>query len=218
MSLQFALHYFFKNEITLRTLLQNVTDNLKVGGYFIGTCFDGMKLNKELKKTDNIEGELDGKIIWKISKDYTGTNSINRANYGKAIEVYVSSIGKKYTEYLVNLTYLSKISKEYGLDLVKEESFEEYYKRAKDNQHVKEMSDVEKRFSFLSSVFIFKKSEKASTAATKKLEKLLNKKNKLDTKEENELISLEISKPAAKKEAKKEIKKVSKKKINKKKK
>lgn len=221
-SLQFALHYFFKNEITLRTLLQNVTDNLKVGGYFIGTCFDGMKLNKELKKTDNIEGELDGKTIWKISKDYTGTNSINRANYGKAIEVYVSSIGKKYTEYLVNLSYLSKISKEYGLDLVKEESFEEYYKRAKDNQHVKEMSDVEKRFSFLSSVFIFKKSEKASTAPAKKLEKLLNKKNKLDTKEENELISLEISKPTdkkeAKKETKKEIKKVSNKKINKKKK
>lgn len=191
-SLQFALHYFFKSEITLRTLLQNVTDNLKVGGHFIGTCFDGMKLNKELKKSDKIEGTLDGKTIWKISKEYTGTNAINRANYGKAIDVYVTTIGQNYTEYLVNLTYFAKICKEYGLELVKEESFEEYYKRAKDNQHAKEMSEVEKQFSFFSSVFIFKKSKEPSTAPAKRLEKLLNDKKTLDT---SEMISLEISKP-----------------------
>lgn len=208
-SLQFALHYFFKSEITLRTLLQNVTDNLKVGGHFIGTCFDGMKLNKELKKSNKIEGKLDGKTIWKISKDYTGSNAINRANYGKAIDVYVTTIGQNYTEYLVNLTYLAKICKEYGLELVKEESFEEYHKRATNNQHAKEMSEVEKQFSFLSSVFIFKKSKEPSTAPTKKLEKLLREKNKLNTKEENEMISLEISKPSNTKKKKK----VSKKKI-----
>lgn len=204
-SLQFALHYFFKNEITLRTLLQNVTDNLKVGGYFIGTCFDGMKLNKELKKSNKIEGILDGKTIWKISKEYTGTNAINRANYGKAIDVYVTTIGQNYTEYLVNLNYFAKICKEYGLELVKEESFEEYYKRAKDNQHAKEMSDVEKQFSFLSSVFIFKKNKEPSTAAAKKLEKLLKDINE-------DKITLDISKSNTNKKI------VSKKKIIKKKK
>lgn len=216
-SLQFAIHYFFKSEITLRSLLQNVSDNLKIGGHFIGTCFDGMKLNKELKKSNKIEGKLDGKTIWKISKEYTGTNAINRANYGKAIDVYVTTIGQIYTEYLVNLTYLTKICKEYGLELVKEESFEEYYKRASSNQHAKEMSDVEKQFSFLSSVFIFKKKKESSTAPTKKLEKLLKAENILDTKEEDEMISLEISKPEKKKSIPKK-KTVSKKKIIKKKK
>ena len=197
-SLQFALHYFFKSEITLRTLLQNVTDNLKVGGHFIGTCFDGMKLNKELKKSDKIEGKLDGKTVWKISKQYSGSNAINRANYGKAIDVFVTTIGQNYTEYLVNLTYLTKICKEYGLELVKEESFEEYHKRAKSNQHAKEMSEIEKQFSFLSSVFIFKKSKEPSTAPAKKLEKLLKSKKSVTTKEEDEIISLEISKATSK--------------------
>lgn len=224
-SVQFALHYFFKSEITLRTLLQNVTDNLKVGGHFIGTCFNGMKLNELLKKKDSIEGNLDDKVIWKITKDYTGTNAVNRANYGKAINVFVTTIGKSYTEYLVNLSYLAKISKEYGLELVKEESFEEYHKRAlanksiKNYQHVTAMSKVEKEFSFLSSVFIFKKTKEPSTAPTKKLMKLLNSKKTVSTKEEEEIVSMEISKPKATKATKaKTVKKVNKSKIIKKKK
>ena len=43
------LHYFFKDEISLRSILQNCNDNLKIGGYLIGTTFDGERIYNALK-------------------------------------------------------------------------------------------------------------------------------------------------------------------------
>jgi mRNA (guanine-N7-)-methyltransferase len=42
-NIQFALHYFFESTSKLEGFLQNVSENLKNGGYFIGTCFDWQK-------------------------------------------------------------------------------------------------------------------------------------------------------------------------------
>ena len=50
-SCQFALHYFFENVGILNNFLQNVSDCTKVGGYFIGCCYDGDKLFKDLSRT-----------------------------------------------------------------------------------------------------------------------------------------------------------------------
>ena len=40
------MHYYFKTEQTFNGFLQNLLDNVKVGGYFIGTCYNGMKIFK----------------------------------------------------------------------------------------------------------------------------------------------------------------------------
>jgi hypothetical protein len=188
-SLQFALHYFFKDEKTLRTLLQNVSDNLDKNGYFIGTCFDGNKIMKLLKKKDKIEGKIDDSVIWSIEK-----NKINgRANYGNSINVFVKSIGSPKTEYIVKLDFFEKICKEYGLEKVGIHSFEKYYKESKNNV-VKDMTDVEKEFSFLNSTFVFKKTKEANKSVSNKLLKLLKKPENVDAKVENEIISIEVSK------------------------
>ena len=55
-SLQFCIHYFFKSEITLRTLMQNLNDNLKIGGFVIGTTFDGERIHNSLHKKTFIDG------------------------------------------------------------------------------------------------------------------------------------------------------------------
>lgn len=192
-SIQFAIHYMFKNEISLRTLLQNVADNLRIGGHFIGTCFDGMKVNNELKKKSKLEGKVGDNLIWSIEKMYTGSNAKNRANYGKEIRVYVSSIGESYTEYLVNLSYMSTIGKQYGLECTRVDSFEDYFDKS-DHNSVKEMSEAEKQFSFLSSAFVFRKMKEPTASATKKLLQLLKDQKEVDTKEEEEIVQLEIEK------------------------
>lgn len=187
-SLQFALHYFFKDEKTLRTLLQNVSDNLNKNGYFIGTCFDGNKILKLLKK-NKIDGKIDDKVIWSIEK-----NKVNgRANYGNSINVFVKSIGSPKTEYIVKLDFFEKICKEYGLEKVAIESFEKYYKESKNNV-VKEMTDIEKEFSFLNSTFVFKKTKNANKSVSNKLLKLLKTPENVDKADENEIISIEVSK------------------------
>ena len=42
-SCQFAIHYFFKDLITLASFARNVSEMTKIDGYFIGTSYDGKK-------------------------------------------------------------------------------------------------------------------------------------------------------------------------------
>lgn len=164
-SVQFALHYYFENETKLKNLLQNVADNLKSGGYFIGTCFDGVRVVEALKKKKLIEGKKDGNLIWKIEKDFKGVMFKSpKTNFGKKINVYVKSIDNVHSEYLVNFSFLETMAKKYGLEKVKVEEFGEMYDRRDkmngiNGQKVKAstMSDVEKEFSFLNNAFVFKK-------------------------------------------------------------
>ena len=49
-STQFSLHYFFENVNSLHGYLRNVSENCKVGGYLIGTCYDGKSIFRALDK------------------------------------------------------------------------------------------------------------------------------------------------------------------------
>ena len=48
-SCQFALHYFFEDVNSLKGFIRNVSENTRVGGYFIGTCYDGSLLFNRLR-------------------------------------------------------------------------------------------------------------------------------------------------------------------------
>ena len=78
-SLQFCFHYFFEDEISFRSILQNINDNLKIGGFVIGTTFDGERVYNELQNKEFITGTtFSGETMWKIEKKYSeNKNSIN---------------------------------------------------------------------------------------------------------------------------------------------
>lgn len=161
-SSQFMIHYAFKNERTLRGYLQNVTDNLRIGGVFVGTTFDGNKVYNLLKKKKSIEGKNDkGEKIWEITKLYEKKFGKDRPNWGMEIDVYIRTIGITHKESLVSLIYLEKIGVEYGLELRMIKDFQEYYEEAvKEGKYdtiVKEMNQDEKTFSFLNVAFVFEK-------------------------------------------------------------
>jgi hypothetical protein len=197
-SLQFCFHYFLKDEISFRTILQNLNDNLKIGGFIIGTTFDGERIYEALKDSDSISGKtFSGETMWKIDKKY-GSRKISfgekNANFGKEIEVFVKTIGVPHPEYLVNFNYVDKLMKEYGFSKVVLKPFEEFYQELmegknlmdlsnkeleKDISVVKEMSEEEKRFSFFSSGFIYKKEKNSSDSLMKKLVEMMEKKHKL---------------------------------------
>tara|TARA_B100000900_G_C20601378_1_gene725797 strand:- start:876 stop:4556 length:3681 start_codon:yes stop_codon:yes gene_type:complete len=120
-SSQFSFHYYFRDEKTLRGYLQNLKENTNKGGYFMGTCYDGMKLFKIFEKRDNknIQGRDDKDVLiydiekrYKISNfDYDKEDITNML--GQEITVYMSSIGQYITEYLVNFEFVIDIMKEY---------------------------------------------------------------------------------------------------------
>ena len=105
--MQFALHYFTENSITLDGLIQNINNNLQVNGILIGSCLDGNKLFNSLKDRQSIEGEHNGNIIWRISKRYQADEFPTTSNcLGFGIDVYMKSINRTHREYLVNFNYL----------------------------------------------------------------------------------------------------------------
>ena len=43
-SSQFSMHYYFESRRTFEGFIRNLKENIKKGGYFIGTCYDGIKI------------------------------------------------------------------------------------------------------------------------------------------------------------------------------
>ena len=95
------------------------------GGYFIGTCYDGMKLMKTFayNDTDTLEMKDEfGSLIYKIQQKFSITDfSYDKDNlktmFGNEIDVFMASIGQTITEYLVNFEFFIDIMKEYGFKL-----------------------------------------------------------------------------------------------------
>ena len=124
-SSQFSLHYYFKDEETIRGFCENLRDLCSSGGYFIGTCYDGYKLFETFNSLDSdiIEMKDDfGSLIYQIKKlytidDFTYNKDFREDMLGQKIEVFMTSIGQPIVEYLVNFEYFIDIMKEYGFEL-----------------------------------------------------------------------------------------------------
>jgi hypothetical protein len=124
-SCQFALHYFFENKEKLHTFLRNVCEGCKVGGHFIGTCYDGKRVFNELRSVsqgESVSEYKNGQKIWEIRKEYDHDEmKDDETSLGYAIDVYQETINKMFKEYLVNFDYLTRIMKNYGFELLSKE-------------------------------------------------------------------------------------------------
>ena len=111
-----------------------MSDNLKKGGHFIGTCYDGMKVFSKLKDLEN--GYLEmidefGNKVFSLTKkyeidDFTYNKDDIEKLFGQEIDVYMNSIGQTIPEYLVNFQLFIEIMKEYDLVLTKPDVKKDY--------------------------------------------------------------------------------------------
>lgn len=130
-SCQFAFHYAFETEQRLRRALENITDRLVPGGYFIGTVPNANRLVKLLRSVDG----------------YSWGNSVCSLEFDQKIfgpdKKIIPAFGARYTfrltdavdtvpEYLVHFEVLKRIAGEYQLDLVLLQDFAEVYATFKD--------------------------------------------------------------------------------------
>jgi hypothetical protein len=135
-SVQFAVHYFFENIMKVHTFLQNVSECTKLGGYFIGTCFDGARIFQALSRLESgsemsilssvsAASSSDPQKMWSVRKKYHQTEfEPDSSSIGYEIEVFQDSINKATREYLVNFDYLTQLLENYGFDLVTPEEAE----------------------------------------------------------------------------------------------
>ena len=122
-------------------------DNLKEGGYFIGTCYNGMEVFKHFQKMEKIQREAWGdeedddeeefteelynkfeykdllkNTVFSIQKKYTiedfTYNPSDKSNmFGNKIEVFMDSIGQPIDEYLVNFDFFKDKMKGNGFEI-----------------------------------------------------------------------------------------------------
>ena len=185
-SCQFAIHYFFESRSTLENFIQNVIDCTKVGGYFIGTSYDGNKMfqylrNKEVNAGVTLTSQDGNRTMWEVTKRYDNQDfRPDASSVGYPIDVYQMSINKTFREFLVNYEYLTRVMEDHGFQLLQKEeartlglpsgsaTFEELYLQLEDEierkiQNVNSigtslrMSQEEKTISFLNRYFVYKK-------------------------------------------------------------
>jgi len=183
-SIQFALHYMFENETIAHNFFKNIAQCTAINGYFIGACYDGKRVFDMLQTLE--EGESKSLFknqtkIWEITKRYVNTEfNDDESCLGYAIDIFQESINKTFREYLVNFNYLIRLMENYGFVLLNVSeykqlglpgslgSFEEMYKFM-NNEIIRQpslkfkigsslnMSEEEKKISFLNNYFVFKK-------------------------------------------------------------
>jgi hypothetical protein len=169
----FALHYFFQKKETLDGFLRNLSDIVKIGGYFVGCCFDGNKvfqLLRHLQHGESKTGEVEGVPLWSITKEYdTDEFNPDETSLGHGIDVQFISIGSGQVEYLVSFEYLTKRMKDIGFSLLESNELKELdlsastntfdvsYNMAERNKQRYSMLPAVKEYSFLNRWFIFKR-------------------------------------------------------------
>lgn len=183
-SCQFAMHYFFENKTSFHNFIRNLAECTKVGGYYVGTCYDGktvFDLLKQKEMGESITILKNGHKIYEVTKQYDQTGfPAEEMSLGYAIDVYQESINKVFREYLVNFEYFTRIMDDYGFVVVtKEESRKmnmpngtglfgdlfthmenevKYKPRNKDDYGTASMmSPEERRISFMNRYFMFRK-------------------------------------------------------------
>jgi len=206
-SCQFALHYFFENVRSMHNFVRNVAECTRVGGVFVGTCWDGKTVFNLLRnKTcgDSFSISRYGNRVFQITKmyDYTAFPD-DELSLGYSISVFQESIGQHIVEYLVNFDFFRRVMENYGFVLMNREEatqfgfpnggtgmFEGLYydmmaetTRESTNRYgtAPEMTEDEKFISFLNRYFIFRK---VRHVAAEKITKLI----------EDKMPSLEASK------------------------
>ena len=190
-SAMFSIHYFFENEQKIFGFLQNLSENMKIGGQFIACLFDGSKIFDILnsKEVHEQKDENDN-LCWSIRKKYSHTKlSDNNSSLGMTIGVYVNTFHKEIDEYIVNLNYLESILPKFGLQMIgKSESFQNIYKGFLKDGHIKEeLSDEGKLFSFLNvAIKIIKKENIMFGGGIEDSTDLINKFISSDFLEEND--------------------------------
>jgi predicted NAD-dependent protein-ADP-ribosyltransferase YbiA (DUF1768 family) len=157
-----------------------VAENLKIGGYFIGCCFDGKKVFDLLRSTDSgssISGTEKDAVVWSITKQYEAEDlPKGEDSLGLAVDVNFVTIGTNQREYLVNYDTLVEGMASIGCEPLSGESlkqlklsessmtFDATWDIAKKGGNVYTMPDAVRKFSFMNRWFVFQRKHEVAAA------------------------------------------------------
>lgn len=124
-SSQFVIHYSFESFKQADTFLQNVSDSLKTGGYFIGTTTDANEVISRLKNSDT---DSFGNDIYNIKfhLDERTRDKKNFPLFGVKFDFQLDNV-VECPEFLINFDALTKLAKRHNLELVFNQKFSDFF-------------------------------------------------------------------------------------------
>ncbi|XP_039279532.1 mRNA cap guanine-N7 methyltransferase [Nilaparvata lugens] len=119
-SCQFSFHYSFESLSQAECLLRNASECLQPGGYFIGTMPDAYEIVSRLEKSDGLSF---GNEVYNITFESKETPfPLFGGKYNFHLEGVVDC-----PEFLVHFPTLEKLALKYGLELIRNNKFEDYF-------------------------------------------------------------------------------------------
>lgn len=124
--ISFAIHYIAhsakpEQKDPLTEFAKFIAYNLKKGGRFMITTFNGEDIFKLLEKTQEWNLKENGRVKYSITKQYSSDTFTEK---DQSIGVMLPfSGGKYYSEYLVNYDHLQKVFEANGFKLIKTDGF-----------------------------------------------------------------------------------------------
>jgi SAM-dependent methyltransferase len=180
-SSQFAFHYFMESEETFNTILETIKLNIKPGGIFMGTMFDGDSLlNLRKNDSDILELSDKGEVRFRLK-----FGKVNDTLFGNKVSVFLKDtvLDEPMEEYIVNFKLFVKLMRENGFELIDSKMFYEL------SQDKFKLNNVSKTVSFLNRTFAFKKiEEKIEEEIEEKIEEKTQEKQSNMCNQENDYL------------------------------
>ncbi|OLL23872.1 mRNA cap guanine-N7 methyltransferase [Neolecta irregularis DAH-3] len=131
-SMQFCMHYAFESERQARTLLENVTRGLRLGGKFIGTIPNSEIIESHLK-----EGELKwGNQFYRVEFEKPLPNGCFRPPFGHRYSFFLQDAVEDVPEYVVPFGAFRSLAEEYNLELLYRKPFMDIFQEEKQDREL----------------------------------------------------------------------------------
>lgn len=137
-SSQFCIHYSFESFKQADTFLENVSDSLRYGGYFVGTTTDGNEVVSRLKKSESNEF---GNELYNIK--FHQQDKTNFPLFGVKFDFQLDSV-VECPEFLVNFDALVKLAKRHNLEIIFNENFSVFFNKYSEVPEYKKLISIMK--------------------------------------------------------------------------
>lgn len=126
-TMQFVMHYAFSSESSIRNLLKNISQSLKVGGTFIGTIPSSDVIAEKIKQLPPGEKKF-GNSIYSVTFDEPPPLDGEFENIlGNMYRYYLEDAVDDVPEFVVPFEAFRALAEEYDLSLVYKKKFSELF-------------------------------------------------------------------------------------------